>query len=150
MPRAAAALHSRAPSTCSSISFACAHSARAATASGGYTVPSSVLWVIEITRGWTTCSSPIRTRSGATSSGVSRPSGVSTTISLRPARSGAPHSSTFRCAVRAHTTPSHGRVRAETHSTLAPVPLNTGNACAVGPKCSRKRSCMRAVHGSAP
>ena len=41
---------------------------------------------------------------------------------------------------RAHP-PSQGRVNAATHSTLAPVPLNTGNACAAGPKCSRKRSC---------
>ena len=60
---------------------------------------------------------------------------------LAAARSGAPHSSTCRCAVRAQTTASHGCVSASMHSTLAPVPLNTGNARAAGPKCSRKRCC---------
>jgi hypothetical protein len=109
-----------------------------------------VLWVIETTRGWTTCSSPTRTISGSISSGVSRPSGASAISSLRPARSGAPHSSTCRCALAAQITASQGRVSVSTHSTFAAVPLKTGNARAAGPKCARNRSSIRAVHASCP
>ena len=65
-------------------------------------MPSSVDCVTETTPGWTACSSPIRTIQRSTSSGVSLPSGVGTVSSLIPASvSGAPPSSTFRCALSA-------------------------------------------------
>ena len=74
-------------------------------------MPSSVDCVIETTPGWTTCSSPIRVIHRSTSSVVSFPSGVGTVSSLMPAiASGAPPSSTLRCALSAQTTPrkNHG------------------------------------------
>ena len=61
------------------------------------------VWVTETTRGCTACSSPSRARRGATELGrrACRP-GVGTASSLSPpTRSGAPHSSTCRCAVSA-------------------------------------------------
>ena len=114
-------------------------------------MPSSVDCVIETTPGWTTCSSPIRVIRRSTSSVVSFPSGVGTVSSLMPAiASGAPPSSTLRCALSAQTTPCHGRSIARSPTTFAAVPLKTGKPTAPAPKCSRTRSASRAVTGSAP
>ena len=74
------------------------------------------------------CSSPIATTRVSTSSGVSLPSGVGTVSSLiPPSASGAPHSSTLRCALSAQINACCGRSIAASPTTLAPVPLNTGN-----------------------
>ena len=134
-----------------SIPCACAWSRNAASSSSEYSVPSSVDCVTETTPGWTTCSSPTRTIRRATSSGVSLPSGVGTVSSLIPPMiSGAPHSSTFRCALSAQITPCHGRSIERRPTTFAPVPLKTGKATASSPKCARTAVCSRAVHSSAP
>ena len=82
---------------------------------------------------------------------MSLPSGVSTASSFSPAtRSGAPHSSTFRCAVEAQIAASYGRVSACSATTFAPVPLNTSAARASSPKCVRNSSPTRAVQSSPP
>ena len=44
--------------------------------------------------------------------------------------SGAPPSSTLRCALSAQITPCHGRSIARRPTTLAPVPLKTGKTVA--------------------
>lgn len=67
--------------------------------------------------------------------GVSLPSGVGTVSSLRPpTRSGAPPSSTLMWADSAQITAPQRSVIAWRETTLAPVPLKTGKASAVGPK----------------
>ncbi|CNL28142.1 Uncharacterised protein [Mycobacterium tuberculosis] len=49
------------------------------------------------------------------------------------------------CAVEAAiTAPQRGSIDCSP-VTFAPVPLNTGNAAAVSPKCAWKTSCRRAV-----
>ena len=59
---------------------------------------------------------------------------------MPPIRSGAPHSSTLMCAVVGadDRTPTAAASTAAT-TTLAPVPLKTGKAAAVGPKCAAER-----------
>ncbi len=95
---------------------------------------------IESTRAWTACSSPTRSTRRITASGVSLPSMPGTVSSLTPAiASGAPHSSTFRCAVSAQITASNGRHAARSETTLAPVPLNTKNTRASSPKLAATR-----------
>ena len=54
---------------------------------------------------------------------------------MPPIRSGAPFSSVWMCAVSAQTTAPHRGRTDCSDSTLAPVPLNTGNAVAWSPKC---------------
>ena len=83
-------------------------------------------------------------------SSESRPWSASATSSLRPARSGAPPSSTLRWAPGEQITASQGRVRASTEMTLAPVPLKTGKARAASPNSARMSSWSRSVHGSSP
>ncbi len=96
-------------------------------------MPSSVACVIETARGWTWCSSPRLASQRPTSSGASLPCSVATVRSLTPAkRSGAPHSSTFRCAVSAQITASCGLVSASSERTFAPVPLKTKNGSRIG------------------
>ena len=60
-------------------------------------------------------------------------------------RSGAPASSVWMCAVAVHTTAPHRGSIDCRPTTFAPVPLNTGNASACDPKCSRITSLRRAV-----
>ena len=129
----AAALAIREPSTCTLMPCAWAWSQIARISSGVYSVPSSVLWVMETTCGIARCSSSQPQACRSISSGVSLPSGVGTVSSLSPPiRSGAPHSSTLMCALSAHTTAPHRSVTACSATTFAPVPLKTGNASAVG------------------
>ena len=140
--RAAAALASRAPSTCRSISCSWAQLGQRADLLGR--VDGAELGRLgdrdDARLGRRARRRPGSIRS-ATSSGVSLPSGVGTARSFTPAiRSGAPHSSTFRCAVSGQITASWGRASAWSARTLAPVPLKTRNASACSPKCSRKRS----------
>ena len=134
-----------------SIPRSCAHADKHISSSTVYSVPSSVDWVTDTTPGCTTCSSPIRTIRVSASSGVSLPSGVGTVRSLIPPNtSGAPHSSTFRCAESAQITPCHGRNIARNPTTFAPVPLKTGNTDASAPKRSRASAARLSVHESAP
>ena len=126
-------------------------SARAVSSSAEYTVPSSVLWVTLTTLGWLWWGSPQPCACRSTSSGVSRASVVGTVSSLSPASfSGAPHSSTWMWAFSVQITASHRRVSACRETTLAPVPLKTGYACAVGPNCSRTTARNRSVCTSSP
>ena len=61
------------------------------------------------------------------SSGVSLPSNVGMVSSLTPPTfSGAPHSSTWMCAVDVQTTAAQRVVIACSATTFAPVPLKTG------------------------
>ncbi len=93
---------------------------------------------METTCGMARCSSSQPYAWRSISSGVSLPSGVGTVSSFRPpTRSGAPHSSTLMCALSAQITAPQRSVTAWRATTLAPVPLNTGNASAVGPKWLR-------------
>ena len=109
-------------------------------------MPSSVDCVMLTASGCARCSSPHPHASTSISSGVSLPSGVVTVSSLRPAtRSGAPFSSVWMCAVEVHTTAPHGGSIDCRLNTLAPVPLNTGNASAAPPKWLFITSCRRAV-----
>ena len=114
---------------------ACAWSAIARSSSSEYRVPSSVDCVTETTSGCARCSSPQPHASRSMSSGVSLPSSVGTVSSLMPAtRSGAPPSSTLMWAVDAAiTAPQRGSIDCSP-TTLAPVPLNTGNASTPSPK----------------
>ena len=87
----AAALAIREPSTCTLMSRAWACSQIARISSGVYSVPSSVLCVMETTCGIARCSSAQPQAWRSISSGVSLPSGVGTVSSLSPPiRSGAP------------------------------------------------------------
>ena len=124
----------------------CANSATARIWAGVYSVPSSVVWVMLTASGWARCSSPQPYASRATSSGVSLPSGVGTVSNLRPViRSGAPASSVLMWAVSAvMTAPQRGSMLVSP-TTLAPVPLKTGNVSASVPNCCRMTSRSRAV-----
>src|SRR5919199_3404801 len=129
----------------------CAASASALTSVGEYTVPSSVDCVIETAPGWVRCSSPTPVTLARTRSGVSLPSGVSSSTSLTPSsRSGAPHSSTAMCAVRAQTTCCHGARASPRPTTFAPVPLKTKATSACPPRCPRTAATARRVTSSAP
>ena len=102
--------------------------------------------MIDTTPGWARCSSPNPQACVATSSGVSLPSGVGTVSSLMPPiRSGAPFSSVWMWAVSAQTTAPHRGRTDWSDSTLAPVPLNTGNTVAASPKCWPTTSWSREV-----
>ena len=106
---------------------------------------------IDTARGCTACSSPIRAIRLSTASGVSLPSTPGKVSSLSPAiASGAPHSSTFRCAVSAQMTPSNRRHAARSETTLAPVPLNTKNALASAPNVCATRASTPSVYSSCP
>ena len=114
-------------------------------------MPSSVDWVMVTTPGWARCTSPKPQAWVSMSAGVSLPSDVGIVQSLRPAPfSGAPPSSTLTCADAAQTTASQRLVIACSATTLAPVPLNTGNTSAAGPKCDRMASVSSAVVSSSP
>lgn len=82
---------------------------------------------------------------------MSLPSGVGTVSSLRPPiRSGAPPSSTLMWADSAQITAPHRSVSAWSAVTLAPVPLNTGKASAVGPKWLCMTRWRWSVYSSSP
>ena len=66
-------------------------------------------------------------------------------------RSGAPPSSTLRCAVSAQTTPSHGWHIARSAMTFAPVPLKTKKRLGVVAELAAEQRRRRAaVHSSWP
>ena len=79
------------------------------------------------------------------------PSGVGTVSSLLPSsRSGAPHSSTFRCAVSAQITAWYGRASRLIPSTFAAVPLNTRYTPPRAPNRAAISRVTRSVQGSSP
>ena len=82
---------------------------------------------------------------------MSFPSGVGTVSSLLPSsRSGAPHSSTFRCAVSAQITASYERTSKLIPSTFAAVPLNTRYTPPRAPNRAASSRVTRSVQGSSP
>jgi len=116
-----------------------------------YTVPNSVHCEIDTIRGCTACSKPTRSILLSTSSGVSLPCSVATVSSFTPAiDSGAPHSSTFRCALSAQITASHRRQAARSDRTLAAVPLKTKYVRASLPNCSATCCSAARVRSSWP
>src|SRR5699024_1525003 len=106
---------------------------------------------METTSGCARCSLPNPHASRLTNSGVSLPSLVGTGNNLmEPMRSGAPPSSTLMCAVAAQITAPQRGNNACKPTTFAPVPLKTGYAVAVEPKCFTMTSSSNAVYSSAP
>ena len=114
-------------------------------------MPISVDCVIVTTAGFARCTSSKPQACVSTAAGVSLPSGVGTVHNLRPASaSGAPPSSVCTWARSVQITPARPRVSAASATTLAPVPLNIGNASARGPNSRRTASPSAAVTSSPP
>ena len=135
----------------------CAVSHSAATSSAVYSVPSSVLWVIETTPGWAWCwHADAGGRARSSCSGRSLPSARRERRAAwrRATRSGAPVSSTAMCAHSLHTTqsagphhaspaPSRSRRCRSRRGTSAPSD-RTGRGSAPRPRRSTRRRRTRA------